>query len=217
VIARPHPSAGRGLVEDAYIRIVLPLALQVQGMEVLHASAVCSPRGVVAFCAESGTGKSTFAAGLGERGYRPWADDAVAVDTSSILVTSARLPFRLRLRPASQAFFRSERGAIAASSEAPWGDAVERMPVAALCLLRRTDYVGKGVAVERLCASAALSALLAHAYCFSLRDPDRKCSMIRHLVNLATGVPVFEVRIQSGLERLPEVLDDVEHTLLSVV
>ena len=214
VIARPDPAAGPGLVEDAYLRAVLPLALQVQGMEVLHASAVCSPRGVVAFCAESGTGKSTLAAGLGERGYRPWADDAVAVDTSSIPVTSARLPFRLRLRPASTAFFGGERAAMVAGSEAPRGDAVERVPVAALCLLRRTDYVAGAVAAERLSASAALSAVLAHACCFSLRDPDRKRAMVRHFVSLATRVPVFEVRIESGLERLPAVLDGMEHTLL---
>ena len=214
VIAQPHPAAGQGLVEDAYLRAVLPLALQVQGMELLHASAVCSPRGVVAFCAESGTGKSTLAAGLGERGYRPWADDALAVDTSSMPVTSVRLPFRLRLRPASTAFFGGERFSMVTRVEAPRGNAVERVPVAALCLLRRTDDVTGPVSAERLCASAALSAVLAHAYCFSLRDPDRKRSMIRHFVRLATRVPIFEVRIESRLERLPNVLDGMEQVLL---
>ena len=50
-----------------------------RGWEALHASAVLSPQGVVAFCAGSGTGKSTIARGLSERGYQLCADDAVAV------------------------------------------------------------------------------------------------------------------------------------------
>ncbi len=216
VITRPHPTADPALVEDAFRRIVLPLALHVQGMEVLHASAVCSPRGVVAFCAQSGTGKSTLAAGLGERGYRLWADDAVAVDTSSTPVTSARLPFRLRLRPPSKAFFGGERAAKVAGSEVPGEDAAERVPVAALCLLRRTHQVAGAVATERLCASAAFPAVLAHGCCFSLRDPDLKGRMVRHFVSLVARVPVFEVRIESGLQRLSEVLDGIEHTLLGV-
>lgn len=210
VVARPHPAAAPGLVEDAYRRAVLPLVLQVRGTEVLHASAVRSPRGVVAFCADSGTGKSTLAAGLGERGYPLWADDAVAVDTSSIPVTTARLPFRLRLRPASAAHFGGEGATRGAGSEVPDEDAAERMPVAALCVLRRTDRVVRAVAVERLCASATLPAVLVHAYCFSLRDPHRKRRMLKQYVDLVARVPVFEVRIESGLERLPKILDGID-------
>jgi hypothetical protein len=216
VMARPHPAAGPGLVEDAYRRTVLPLALQVQGTEVLHASAVRSPRGVVAFCAESGTGKSTLAAALGERGYPLWADDAIAVDTSNIPVMTVRLPFRLRLRPASAAFFGGERAARVAGPEVPEEGAAERVRVAALFVLQRTDRVAGAVSVERLCASAALPAVLVHAYCFSLREPDRKRRMLQHYVRLVTGVPVFEVRIESGLERLPEVLDGIEQALVRV-
>jgi len=214
VIARPHPAASPGLVEDGYRRTVLPLTLQVQGTEVLHASAVRSPRGVVAFCAGSGTGKSTLAAALGERGYPLWADDAIAVDTSTAPVMTVRLPFRLRLRRASAEFFGGERAARVAGSEVPEEGVGERVRVAALCVLQRTDRVAGAVAVERLCASAALPAVLVHAYCFSLRDPDHKRRMLQHYVSLVTKIPVFEVWIESGLERLPEVLDGIEQALV---
>src|SRR6266851_3250608 len=70
------------LVLDAYQRKVLPLALQVCGREVLHASAVRSPGGVMALCGISETGKSTIAFGLSRRGFPLWADDAVAFDVS---------------------------------------------------------------------------------------------------------------------------------------
>src|SRR5919106_4162914 len=45
-------------IRDAHRRLVLPLALQALGQEVLHASAVAFDSGAVAFCAESGIGKS---------------------------------------------------------------------------------------------------------------------------------------------------------------
>jgi len=211
VEAHPHPPANPARVHDAYRRAVLPLVLQVRGTEVLHASAVRSPRGVVAFCAGSGTGKSTLAAALGRRGYPVWADDAIAVDTSSIPVTTARLPFQIRLRPAAAALVRGDRPAMGvAGSEISGEGAVEQVAMAAACVLRRTDRVAGAVAVEALSPSAALPALLAHAYCFSLQDAERKRRMLRHYASLAARVPVFEVRIESGLGRLPEVLDGVE-------
>lgn len=211
VVARPHPSVAAGLVEDAYRRAVLPLVLQVRGTEVLHASAVRSPGGVVAFCAESGTGKSTLAAALGRRGYPVWADDAIAVDTSTIPVMTARLPFRIHLRPSSVALFRRELPASeVAGSESSEAGAAEQLPVTALCVLRRTGRVAGAVVIEKLSRPAALPALLSHAYCFSLRNADRKRRMLTHYARLATEVPVFEVRIESGLGLLPDILDGLD-------
>jgi len=57
-------------VLDAFRRAVLPMALQARGLEVLHASAVRTPRGVLALCAVAETGKSTLACGLSQRGPR---------------------------------------------------------------------------------------------------------------------------------------------------
>jgi hypothetical protein len=50
-----------------------------RGFELLHASAVESDRGVVAFIAPSGGGKTTIAAELGRRGYRIFSDDVLAI------------------------------------------------------------------------------------------------------------------------------------------
>ena len=57
-------------------------SFQTHGGEVLHASAVRGPLGVVAFCADSLGGKSTMAYAMGRGAYRVWADDAVAIDFS---------------------------------------------------------------------------------------------------------------------------------------
>ncbi|HLF57368.1 MAG TPA: hypothetical protein VI942_11035, partial [Thermoanaerobaculia bacterium] len=77
VVAHAEPSVRDALVHEHYFRANLPLALQVRGFEVLHASAVETAAGVVAFAAPKESGKSTLAFALSQRGHRLWADDAV--------------------------------------------------------------------------------------------------------------------------------------------
>jgi hypothetical protein len=58
---------------------VLPLASLRHGNEALHASAVQSPRGVVAIAAGSAAGKSTLAAELVARGWPHFTDDVLVL------------------------------------------------------------------------------------------------------------------------------------------
>lgn len=85
-------------------------------------------------------------------------------------------------------------------------------PLTALCVLSRGEDEGRGCGarIERLRPSAALPALLAHAYCFSLEDPGLKRSMVQHYMDLAARVPVFALRFRPGFELLPLVLDKIE-------
>ncbi len=82
---------------DLFWRNVVPFVLQAQGWEAIHASSVLTSKGVVAFCASSGTGKSTIAYGLSRRGYGLWGDDAVVFTTSPEGTLTFPLHFQLRL------------------------------------------------------------------------------------------------------------------------
>jgi hypothetical protein len=108
VTAIARPGVEPDLLLDNYHRAALPMALQFFGLEVLHASAVRTANGVVAFCATSETGKSTTVAGLSRRGHALWADDAIPfeIDDSPIGVRAMSVPFRLRLDAAPAEFFR---------------------------------------------------------------------------------------------------------------
>lgn len=59
---------------------VLPNVSLAHGREALHASAVETPLGVVAIAAPSGTGKSTLAAQLTQRGWPLFADDVLILE-----------------------------------------------------------------------------------------------------------------------------------------
>ena len=66
-------------VSHLFVDQVLPLLLARQGKLVLHASAVSTPHGVVAFIGETGLGKSTLAASFSVGGQPALTDDCLLV------------------------------------------------------------------------------------------------------------------------------------------
>ena len=213
VTAFALPEVDLELIHDIYYRAALPHALNFFGHEVLHASAVHTPRGVVAFCAISETGKSTTAAGLKLRGYPMWADDAVGfkVADGDDVTQTFFLPFRLRLWPASAEFLKhSEKfdGWPAADS----GGQISA-PLAALCVLTRSDQRSHPAEIRLMPRAEAFTAIIPHAYCFTLSDLQRKRRMMQHYMDLVARTPTFAVSITSGMQRLPEVLDAIESSL----
>src|SRR5207245_620438 len=62
---------------------VLPNVSLARGREALHASAVETPLGILAVAAPSGTGKSTLAGELMNRGWPLFADDVLVLSRGS--------------------------------------------------------------------------------------------------------------------------------------
>lgn len=74
---------GDGVVLDwqrVLLTRILPNVSLAHGREALHAGAVETPLGVIAIAASSGTGKSTLAAELAERGWPLFADDVLVLE-----------------------------------------------------------------------------------------------------------------------------------------
>jgi len=197
------------------------MALSALGDEVLHASGIVGPHGVVALCAESETGKSTLAYALSRRGYAPWADDAVSfrIDGNAN-VESFPLPFAIRLRAAPAARFGRGNGRDPVTLEhlAPLDDAVPA-PIAAICVLERVQELrgDEPVVVERLRPTAAFPLVLAHAYCYSDADIERNRLMIVRYLRLVAHVPTFRVHLTSTLDRLDQVVDVIRRSVIESV
>ena len=202
VTAVPEPGTDGALVEDTFRRMIMPLALQAQGHEVLHASAVRTSAGVLALCAVAGTGKSTLARALSNRGHRLWADDAVCLELNRDTVHVRPLPFTLRLRPESAAFFGGapRQGAVRVPRET--------VPLARLFVLERAD--SGGPEIERLPAAVAFRAVLTHGYCFSTQDRVRNAAMVRNYLELVDRVPVYRVTFSGGFDGLDETIEAIE-------
>jgi hypothetical protein len=224
--AVPMPDIPIELVEDTYYRTVLPMALQLSGREVLHASAVVTPQGVLALCAVSETGKSTLAYALMRHGNPLYADDAVVFEMRGETPSLVRIPFAVRLRRPSAIHFgtASKEQVMVASESAP--ALASEFPMSAICVLERMDaleqqagsYAGEPgttavVNSELLSPAAAFTAVLPHAYCFTMRDPERKALMMRQYFRLVAAVPVYRVRFRPGLQHLPAIVDELERLL----
>jgi hypothetical protein len=201
-------------VQDAYRRRVLPMALQVRGCEILHASAVCSSAGVIALCGASLVGKSTLAFGLSQRGFALWGDDVVAFETASEGIQTLSLPFEIRLRPTASAFFGAEATAAPNIIDtAEHGPGMQTEPLRSVFVLRRDEESEDKVNVRRLPFAEAFSTILGHACWFTIHDSQRKRLVINHYLDLAAKTPIYDVSFNPGFENLPAVLDAIEEHL----
>lgn len=197
VYAVAQGDASAALVEEGFHRIVHPLALQLRGYEVLHASAVILPAGIAALCGVSGTGKSSLAYALMQRGYPPVADDALVVRPGEDTPSVEFVPFTLKVVP-------SAKNALVSLSARP----SEQDRLAAIFLLARDESVA-GPVVERVPPSQAFTRLLEHGYGFTLADSARTRSMMESYLRLAETVPVLDLRFRTDFSGMPQLADAV--------
>jgi hypothetical protein len=173
----------------------------------LHASAVRGKSGVVAFCGTSGTGKSTLAFTLSRRSHLHWADDAVVFLPHQNAFEALRLPFRPRVELVSTGSLELIRG-------------TESAPLAAIVVLQR--YPGGIVEscdfhaeARRLSPAEAFRTVLPHIYSFILSDPKRNALMMSRYFDIASRLPVYDLRFTPCLDGLPKLCEIVEHICLS--
>ena len=206
--ARVGTRAGvpRSVVEDLFLTAALPLLLQTRGHEALHASAVEWDDGVVAFCGQSGAGKTTIACALSQHGRAVWADDAVVFDLDSEReVRTLHLPHAINLRPESLRFLNmTSAGSVRQAS----GDR-ERRLTAAIVLAPE----GNGTAgLRKLTLEEGFTELIPHAFCF-FAERGRARKTTAAYLDLAARIPVFRLSYSRRFDALPESLDTLAKQL----
>ncbi len=184
-------SAPGSLVDDALLGPPLLLALALQGVPCLHASAVAAEQGVVAWLGPSGAGKSTLAAYLGRDGS-PWkrcADDLLPVEVGPDGTHALPHFPQLKLPAAAQ-----------------WcGQQPERLPLRALYLLGESEAEGRGVTIEPLAPTDAVLEILRQTAAWSLYSPDLAGRHLAMCARIAETVPVRRLSYPRRFEILPEV------------
>ncbi len=198
VEATPVPGADVELVESLFRRFVRPIVLQFRGAEVLHASAVDSEHGVVAFIGPSQAGKSTLAAAIGAEGVGVWADDTLvwAIDEGEAQVAASE--FQPRVRPEVASLGLRPAALVSHGTR-----------------LFRAIYVLEAgppdvrVAAQRMAPALAARELLAQAFSFQLSNPERSRTMVARYLRLAAQVSVFTLTVPRSLHRLEDTAREV--------
>jgi hypothetical protein len=201
----------RDAVSLDLIGVVLPYAMHLRGAWCVHASAVVVDDGVIAFVAESGTGKSTLAAACLQAGASLVSDDVVVAlpsDDGEWIVQPTGVPARLRAATA-RAFSHSDAEADA------WGKVrvsgvmeTRRLPLRAVYVLQAMT---SDAAIERVVRSdrAATVALLAHGKLTALLGAALAGDALARCTAMATRVPVYDLAVPRDLEQISDVVQRV--------
>lgn len=208
-----HPPAAE--LEHLLLHQVLPLAVSRRGRLVLHACAVETPSGAIAFFGESGAGKSTLAAAHCARGLPLVADDALVIDLADDGAHAWPTADGLRLWadtvPAAGVRPRALETAGGRKLRVPAALATARVPLARIVLVGETLL--RGITVHPLRAGAARMAILPHVFRLDVTDTAESRAIFDSVHALAGCVPVRRVNYPDGLELLDGVVDAILHDL----
>ena len=207
VIAHHAPyGVDRAAVALDLIGVVLPMALHQRGAWCVHASAVQTRDGVIAFVAPRGTGKSTLAVACVQAGCTLVADDVVVLRATNdgITVTPAGVPLRLRAETAVAVGARSDDVDVWGKVRIDSRVADDTLPLAAIYLLQPMTGASPIERASRATRAAAL-ALLAHGKITALLGGDAAGDALSRCVAMAHGVAVYDLAIPRDLDRLRDV------------
>lgn len=180
---------------------VLPLAAALQGLGILHASAVVLDGRALGFVAASGTGKTSLAVNLAAAGAELLTDDVLALDVSTATPTAyagARLVSVARheyaaLEPTARARVGSVIGRTAKVHVRP-ADARPSAPLAALYFLRR-DSSRTGAVHIRPEERDGSRLVLGSGFITYLSEPQHLLAHLEASARIASEVPLFLVDV----------------------
>jgi hypothetical protein len=195
---------------------VLPLAAVLQGLDVVHASAVAWDGGVVAFVGPSGAGKTTLATRLVARGATLITDDALALEKTGDRVVAHPGPPFVAIAAEDAALAQGAldwMGPQQGASDKPHFVAPvcdRALSLSAVCYL---EPRGK----FRLTAAAdqAVPLLLGYAAAPYVLTPERLLQHLEVVTLVTTSVPQFSLTLAEG-EASEDDLDALEQHMRGV-
>ena len=162
-----------------------------RGYEQLHASAVRTANGVVAFTAASGGGKTSLAAEFLRRGAALYTDDILALEQRDGVVVAHRGPALMNLPRSLVPEIAGEANVLADFGEEQWVQvqrpALSAEPLAAVVIVARAA----GLDTHCVRAENTALALLAHLVGFPYLERER--TRFELYASLASTTPVLEL------------------------
>jgi len=213
------------VVRHDLVAQVLPRVLGHRGELVLHASAVSTPQGAVAFIGNTGTGKSTIAASFSSSGHSPVSDDCLVVDTAGEGPRVAPTFRGTRLWPDSAAVMvgpedlstlPSESGgkvSLPTITKAEWDHpGALRLKAAFVLHPKRDGSLGSPV-LEELSPAQALMTFVEHSFQLDITHRPSQERRLELFSQLANQLPTYRLEYQQKYS----CLDQVEQRILTLL
>lgn len=207
-----RPAGPATKVERVLVAQALPLSASLQGLEVLHASAVVVDGRAIGLLGASGGGKTTLATQLIVRGHSMFTDDALALAANEEGVLAFPGPTILHLDPTRAVSGAHEPGGEVLGTTDKTHLRVERaegrpLPLGACYFLDRgTD--DREVVIEPI-EEDAPRLIMSNAFVRYHRGPDRLMRVLDASAQIAAQVPLFRLRAptSAGPAELAEALE----------
>jgi len=209
-----HPAEGSdpGLSRVLTTGGMLAFVLHLRRELVLHASAVETADGAVAFVGYSGMGKSTMAALLCAEGAQLVTDDVLRLDARDGGFVARLGATELRLRKGADSLvdrFDGRAPGRRVSADARHvlqvGDgARDRAPLRAVVVPQPDREPGARLAVRRLEGRVALLEMLRYPRFHGWQDPALQADQLAHAAAVARGVPVLVADVPWGPPFAPD-------------
>lgn len=197
---------------------VLGIILRLRGIVCLHAGAFVTPGGAIAVVGSEGSGKSTTAAALAQRGLPVLADDIVALLPSKNGFVVPPGPTSIRLWPRSvEALFGSpdalppltptweKRGLDLAAPRYAVPSA--RVPLRAIYFLGEREAGSQAPRVEPMSERDALLSLVVNSYGAEILDRQQRAAEFEVFARLVKMVSLRRLISSTDITRLPAFCD----------
>lgn len=212
----PHPGTPPSSIRHLFLDQVMPLVLNRMGKAVLHASAVATVDGAIAFTGRGGQGKSTLAGAFVNHGASLLSDDCLVLHhTDGAFHVVPSYP-GLRLWPdVVQALARDSPVLPPVCHYSLKGRLQHGLPFASRPLPLRRLYLlatpADGISVVPLTPADALIELAKLSFVLDVADPDSLKLQFETLSRLALRHFVYRLSYPHDLARLPELYAAVTH------
>lgn len=213
---RPLPDIPEVTVRHLLLDQVIPVVLSQRESLVLHASAVLTPYGAIAFAGKSGQGKSTLAASFAQKGCPLVSDDCLVLRAEHGDWTAFPSYPSVRLWPSTaEEFIRqdtytaevahySEKRRISDLDLLPFVNTPA--PVARLFFLADET---SGVSIEKLPPGRAFMSLVGFTYNLDVEDSNVLRRQFEAVGQLTAEVPAYTIRYPRQFASLPAVWETI--------
>ncbi|KAA3632694.1 MAG: hypothetical protein DWQ08_03060, partial [Proteobacteria bacterium] len=204
---------GEYLAEKVILGTVLTVWLEQRGHIVLHAASVIDDTGgAIAFCGDSGAGKSTTARSFTARGYKLVTDDLLVIGADeSGYSCRPGVPY-ISLTPVTHDWFSKQLDlslldglddAPKRYSKAERIEDSQQPPLKSIFILNRNSEVER-CAYERLRPAAALIEMLKFGFAAVLMQNVDPGGRLRRYGDLVSTVPVYRLDVPDDMDRIDE-------------